>query len=416
MDQVTKLFDFIPGGNAQAIMHLYFIGSALFALFTSPLIIKLLFKLEVIRTKKGDKIDEIDENEGKIGTPIMGGLIFIITILAITIIFNWSRSFTYVPIAAFILAACLGGIDDLLNTFGKIRQQPKTLKVHIKVAMIHKVWWKRILYFITIPWAAFARIFLFIGSKPKSGLQVHEKLLVQAFIGLTVGYWMYFIVGRNDLWIPFILKYEFIRDFFMFFGFATNESFSSINIGIWIIPLITLIVMTISNAVNISDGMDGLAGGLLLIAFTAYGIIAFGIAQAGLLAGDTERYGFRSVAYLCATSAGAILAYLYFNVKPARVQMGDVGSLAIGTLLSIIAIILYKEITLLFIAGVFIFNGVISRILQSIWLKFTGKKLFQMIPLHYHFKKIGWTEEKIVMRFWIVGVLLTAIGVYLAGL
>jgi phospho-N-acetylmuramoyl-pentapeptide-transferase len=231
-----------------------------------------------------------------------------------------------------------------------------------------------------------------------------------------VGYWIYVVKDQHILWLPYILRFEFVRDFFTFFGFKISPSLNSIDIGWLIVPLIALIIMTVSNAVNISDGMDGLAGGLLLIAFTAYGIIAFGIAQSGLLKGNDELYEFRSIAYLCATSAGAILAYLYFNVKPARVQMGDVGSLAIGTLLSIIAVVLYRELTLLFIAGVFVFNGVISRLIQTIWLKITGKKLFLMIPFHYHLKKIGWTEEKIVMRFWIIGALLTAIGVYIAGL
>lgn len=418
MAYVRNLFAFIPGGDTLSISLIYFIGSAISAFVMAPVIINILYKLNITRRSKGDKASEIfDGQNGKLGTPIMGGLIVIITTLIITFVFNWKREYTWVPIGALLLSACIGGVDDLLNIFGQIREQPKPIKLHVKLAFVHKKRWKRVLYFINIPWAVFKRVFLFLGSKPKSGLQVHEKVLLQTFIGVTVGLWIYLKLGWTDVWIPYILRYEWIVNAINLIpGFTAMPELSSIDIGWLMVPFVTLTIMAISNAVNISDGMDGLAGGLSMIAFTAYAIIAFGISEYGKVVGDSMAYGSRSIVYLCATISGALLAYLYFNVKPARVQMGDVGSLSIGTLLSIIAIVLNREFSLVFIAGVFLMNGVISRVIQTIYRRITGNKLFLMIPLHYHFAIKGWPEEKVVLRFWIVSILLTAIGVWLAGI
>lgn len=415
MDQVQRLFEIIPGGDTQAILFLYFIGSAVFAFISAPLIINILYRLNIRRTSKGDVIAQMDEEKGKIGVPIMGGLIFVLTTLVITFAFNWERNYTWLPIGAMIFSACIGAVDDLLNIFGKMRDQPKPVRVHAKLILVHKSFIKRIYYFLTLPWAIITRSVLFIGSKPKSGLQVHEKLILQAFIGVTVGLWVYQKLGWNDIWIPYILRFDWVRIVIDYIpGFAVNLDQSSVTVGWLMVPFIALTIMTVSNAVNISDGMDGLAGGLLFIAFAAYAIIAFGISEA--ISPNAALAGYRHIAYLCATASGGLLAYLYFNVKPARVQMADIGSLGFGTLLTVVAIVLHREFTLLFIAGVFLCNAVFCRFIQAFWKKFFGRKLFRIIPLHYHFEMKGWPEEKVVMRFWIVSILLTAIGVYLAGI
>jgi phospho-N-acetylmuramoyl-pentapeptide-transferase len=427
MSEVQDLFKSIPGGDTLSIIILYFIATAILAFAMSPIIIHILYVLNIRRTKKGDGelATQLDERKGKLGTPIMGGMIVVLAVLIVTLIFNWQTltignikySYTYLPIGAMVLAACIGGIDDLLNIFGKVRQQPKPLKLHIKLIFVHKSFFKRFYYLLTTPWAAMKRFMLFLGSKPKSGLQVHEKLILQAIVGITVGLWVYLKNEKTTIWIPYLLKFDWFVNFIDFLPFIDAlPKISSVYIGWLIVPFIALTIMTIANAVNFTDGMDGLAGGLLLLAFGAYTIIAFNISEFGRINDIPLVYGNRAVAYLAASSAGALLAYLYFNAKPARVQMGDIGSLGIGTLLSVIAIILNREFALIFIAGVFLINGIGSRILQSFWKKVFKKKLFRYIPLHYHFEAKGWPEEKVVMRFMVVSILLTAIGVYLAGI
>ncbi len=417
MSPIQELFNFLPYGNTLSKSLIYFIASAFVAFAIAPIIIQFLYSMNIKRTSKGDIIGKLDEEKGKIGTPIMGGLIVIITVFAVTFIFNWERNFTWLPIGALLFSCSIGGVDDLLNIFGEERKQPKPLKLHIKLAKVHKSFWKRLYYRVTIPWAAFKRFFLFIGSRPKSGLQVHEKLLLQAFIGITVGLWIYHKVGWSDVWIPYILRFHTIRDIIEFLpGFSVNIETSSVNIGWLMVPFITLVIMTMTNAVNISDGMDGLSGGLLLTAFAGYAVIAFNFSQSVDPYGFLINPGYRHIAYLCSTVCGSLVAYLYFNVKPARVQMADVGSLGLGTLLSVIAIVTHREFTLLIIGGLFLFDGIISRIIQAFWLRLTGRKLFKVIPIHYHFERKGWSEEKTVMRFWIISALLTAIGIWIAGI
>jgi phospho-N-acetylmuramoyl-pentapeptide-transferase len=409
MNPVQQVFDFLPYGNTLSKMLIYFIGTTIWAFLLSPVIIDILYKLNVKRKGRDDQTMKMDVEKGKIGTPIMGGLIVIITTTVITFLFNWERNYTWLPIGAFILSACIGAIDDLLNIFGGIRKQPKPFKMHVKLAFVHKSYLQRLYYFVTIPWAALIRFFKMLGSISKTGLLPHEKIIMQMFIGLTVGLWVYNKLGWDDIWVPYILNVEPIQWLINAIpGFTVNLAANSITVGWLMVPFIMLTIMTLSNAVNITDGMDGLAGGLLISSFIGYAIIAFGFAQ---LPGNE---GYRSIAYLCCTLVGALFAYLYFNVKPARVQMSDVGSLALGTILSVIAIILHREFTLLLIAGMFLIDGIITPLIQIFSVKLRGKKVFPMTPIHYSFEMRGWAEEKVVVRFWIVGAFLTAIGVWLA--
>lgn len=409
MSPVQQVFDFLPYGNTLSKMLVYFIGTTIWAFLLSPVIIDILYKLNVKRKGKGDMATKMDEEKGKIGTPIMGGLIFIITTVVITFLFNWERNYTWLPIGAFILSACLGAIDDLLNIFGAQRKQPRPLKMHLKLIVVHKSLLKRLYLILTLPWAIFVRFFKMLGSLSRVGLQPHEKIFVQAFIGATVGLWIYNKVGWHDIWVPYVLHYSFISSFIDAIpGFSVNVAQNSISIGWLMVPFITLTIMTVANAVNITDGMDGLAGGLLIVSFIAYGIIAFSFSQV------PGNQGYRHIAYLCSTLVGALFAYLYFNVKPARVQMSDVGSLALGTMLSVIAIILHREITLIFIAGVILLDGIVTPVIQIASVKLRGKRVFPMTPIHYSFELRGWPEEKVVMRFWIVAAFFAAIGVWLA--
>jgi phospho-N-acetylmuramoyl-pentapeptide-transferase len=156
-------------------------------------------------------------------------------------------------------------------------------------------------------------------------------------------------------------------------------------------------IVATSNAVNITDGLDGLAGGTLIFAFTGYMVIAFAFGQPNL-------------AVLCALIIGGLLAFLWFNVHPAQIFMGDSGSLALGATLAVTAVITGQVLLLPLIGLIFVIEAG-SVILQVASVKIRGKKLFRFSPLHHHFELAGWDEEKITLRFWIIGALAALVGV-----
>ena len=159
-----------------------------------------------------------------------------------------------------------------------------------------------------------------------------------------------------------------------------------------------------TNAVNLTDGLDGLAGGLSLIAFLAMGLISWN---------STWIAGYSEIAIFCFILVGALLGFLFFNTYPAKVFMGDTGSLALGATLASIAILTSHEITFIIIMGVFIIETLVS-IIQVFSIMYCGKKVFLMTPLHHHFEKLGWNERDIVKTFWVVGLILAMMGVIFA--
>lgn len=165
-------------------------------------------------------------------------------------------------------------------------------------------------------------------------------------------------------------------------------------------PLIILVVIGTANAVNFSDGMDGLAAGLTIFAFLGYLIIAY-------LNGDTP------ISILCASVIGSLIIYLYFNIPPARFQMGDVGSLALGTLLATVAFALNKVALLPIIGFVFVAE-ILSTVIQGVARRLLGRRLFKMAPIHLHFEMVGWPEYKVVMRAWIIAGGCVLLGVWLS--
>lgn len=173
-----------------------------------------------------------------------------------------------------------------------------------------------------------------------------------------------------------------------------------ISVGWWLIPIFILVVVATANAVNISDGLDGLAGGLLVSAYTAMGFIAFLQNNLGIAA-------------FCLTVVGALLAYVWFNIYPARFFMGDVGSFALGTGLGVIAMLTDTLVLLPIIGIVFVIEAGSSGV-QILSKKIWGKKIFKTAPIHHHFEAIGWPETKVTMRFWIIGQVAAVLGVMLA--
>ncbi len=359
----------------------FLILSGLISILISPSIIDMLYKFKIVRGRRyDDVIDRIHRRKDKIGTPMMGGIIIILTVIIITLIFNWNK-YTEPAIIVLLIGALLGSIDDLLNIFGQKERKVYSLKHHIKLVLIHKNKWKRIYLFLTIPWALYKSLFNSVGSRYGTGLYPHERILVQIISGIVASYFIFFKLGIHSIWL-----------------FSNHY----LNIGLWIIPLILIIIIATSNAVNISDGIDGLATGAMLASFMSFFVIAL-------------QEGNESIAIICATVSGALVTYLYFNIKPARIQMGDIGTLGLGSLLAVISIILKREILLIIIGGIFVIET-LSVIVQKLYKRFFGKKIFLMSPLHHHLEMLGWSEEKITARLWLFAFALSILGIWLSML
>ena len=268
--------------------------------------------------------------------PTMAGVIFVVAVALVTVIFNLDRGETWLPIAAFAGAALVGLIDDIINLRG--------------------------------------------SGKKTAGIPPRLKLLAITLVALVGGWFFYYKLGITGISIP-LTGYEW-------------------EIGWWIIPLFVLVVVATANAVNISDGLDGLAGGLTATAFGAYAIIAF----------IEGRYG---IAGFCLTIVGTLLSYTWFNVFPARFFMGDVGSFALGTALGVVAM-LTDTVLLLPLIGIVFVAEAGSSLIQIASKKLRhGKKIFRVAPIHHHFEAIGWPETKVTMRFWVIGQVAAVLGIAL---
>jgi phospho-N-acetylmuramoyl-pentapeptide-transferase len=212
-----------------------------------------------------------------------------------------------------------------------------------------------------------------------AGMRAKIKSLLLVSIALIGGCWLYYKLGINEVNIPFIGQW---------------------HLGWLIIPLFVLVIFSTANAVNITDGLDGLAGGLAAIAFGAYTVIAL----------IERKYG---LAGFCMTIVGALLSYTWFNIYPARFFMGDVGSFALGTALGVVAMLTDTVFLLPIIALVFVAEiGSVALQIVSKKLR-NGKKIFISSPIHHHFEAIGWPETKVTMRFWVLGQVVAIVGVVL---
>lgn len=216
-------------------------------------------------------------------------------------------------------------------------------------------------------------------NKNIAGMRSKIKLALHTTVATVGGWWFFAKLGVTDVHVPFI---------------------GDLYLGALIIPLFVFVVVATANAVNISDGLDGLAGGLLSSSFGAYALIAL-IQQQYVLAG------------FCLTVVGALLSYTWFNIHPARFFMGDVGSFALGAALGIIAL-QTNTVFLLPIIGLVYVAETSSVIINRISKKLrNGKKVFLSSPIHHHFEAIGWPETKVTMRFWVIGQVAAVIGVTL---
>lgn len=281
-----------------------------------------------------------ETHKAKQHIPTMGGIIFIIPVL-------------------FIMC--------LLLVFNKIKFNYSLLIV--------------LFTFISYSIIGFIDDYLIIKRNNNKGLSEKQKFLMQLFVAI-VFFYLFMISGNEPLlWIHTLgLK---------------------LNIG-WFYGLFILFVLVASsNAVNITDGLDGLAGGLSVIAFLTFGIISY---NTGWLD------GYESVALFCFSLVGSLLGFLVFNSNPAKIFMGDTGSLSLGATLGSIAIITRHEVLLILIGIVFVIET-LTCIIQRIYYKFTKKRIFLMTPIHHSFEKKGWNEKDIVKLFWIIGLLASLLSI-----
>jgi phospho-N-acetylmuramoyl-pentapeptide-transferase len=217
------------------------------------------------------------------------------------------------------------------------------------------------------------------SGKGVAGLRSSLKFLMITAIGLLLGWFFYEKLGISAVQVPFVGPWE---------------------LGWLIIPIFAFVVVATGNAVNISDGLDGLAGGLAAISFGSFGIIA-------LLQGNGMMAGF------CFTVAGALLSYLWFNIYPARFFMGDVGSFALGTSLGVVAMLTDSLFILPVIGLVFVIEAG-SSLIQIFSKRVFKRKIFISAPIHHHLEAIGWPETKVTMRFWVIAAVCSFTGVMIA--
>ncbi len=323
----------------------------LLAMFFFPKFIKLIQKFKLtqkIRSSAlmGDKSSIFSAlHAHKSGTPTMGGALIIVSVLAVVI---FSRILSY-----------FGIMDHSILNRGE---------TYLPIAT---------LLFVGI--LGLVDDYLNITEKTaQKGLSAKIKFWSLVAFSVIGAIWFSFKLGWSIVHIPGIGDYD---------------------IGLWYAPLFIFVVVGTSNAVNITDGLDGLAGGLLTIAFGVFAVISY-------------FYGLPILAVFCALIVAALVAFLWFNVPPAKIYMGDTGSLALGATLGVIAMLTNSVVVLAIVCGVFIAET-ISVILQLFWKKKFGKKLFKIAPVHHHFEAIGWSEAQITTRFWIIGAGCGIIGLIL---
>ncbi len=344
MDYQTIFFEFI-------IIKVFVLTVASFvvAILSTPLLTHFLYKYKLGKTIRVDKNTPIFSklHAHKAGTPTMGGILIWFTVLLLAVLFN-------------ILSHL--GKGTWLEQLNFLTRNETLLPLGALVA-------SSLVGLVDDLLNVFR-----IGPKG-GGLRMRHKLIIYTIIAAVGAYWFYFKLDWDLIRVPFL---------------------GNFNIDWWYIPLFIFIIVATSFSVNETDGLDGLAGGALLIAFSSYGVIAF--AQG--------RY---NLAAFCGVIVGALLAFLWFNINPARFFMGDTGSMGLGVALGIIAMLTNTVLLLPFIGFLFVLES-LSVIIQIISKKFFGRKVFRSAPIHHHFEALGWPEPKIVMRFWIISGVMAVIG------
>ena len=327
-----------------------------YAALTAMLLVLILGNL-VIRQlqmlKLGEEIRKLgpETHKQKAGTPTMGGVIIIGAVLISIILWgNFSSLYLIILIGATILLGTLGFCDDYIKSI----------------------------------------------LKRKEGIPAKVKLMFQVFIALAAAFLIYYFPSNrgevSNFYVPFI-----------------NEEI--LDMKFWWIIFAVVVIVAATNAVNFTDGLDGLAIGSVITVGVSLGLMAY-------LTGNSKIAAYLRIPYIpdaaeitvyLAALMGASLGFLWFNTNPATVFMGDTGSLALGGIIGIVAVMIKKEIFLFIVGGVLVME-VLSVIIQVASYKLRGKRVFKMSPIHHHFELSGWSEQKVVVRMWILGIILAILG------
>lgn len=316
-------------------------------IFAPPIIQKLkaLKVGETIRQKECPGL--YDLHKGKQGTPTMGGILILLGVFVSTIL--WADIKNSFVLLALMVTGWLGGVG-FLDDYKKLASVP---------------------------------------GKGKKGLNKRTKLLSQIFVSLIIGVFLYTNPKTTT-----VLEMPFLKEL-------------AIDLGIFYILFVMLVITASSNAVNLTDGLDGLAIGCIILTAVAYTGMSY-------VAGHFQFAQYLGIYYLpeagelsvfCAAIAGAGLGFLWYNSFPASIFMGDTGALALGGAIGTVAVFIKKEIILFLVGGIFVIEA-LSVLLQIISYRSTGKRIFKIAPLHHHFEMCGWAESKVTVRFWIIAIIL----------
>lgn len=325
------------------------------AFITSFLIMMLLWNFTIKRLKRLEIIEKIDMYghihleslyAGKKGTPTMGGILIIFSVVVSTLLWSrWDNNFIWLSIVVMISLGVLGLWDDILKI------------------------------------------------KKGKGLSRRKKLFWQIFVGIIFG--ILVIINKD---CSSVLNFPFFKKV-------------AVDLGYFYIFWAALIIVSASNAVNFTDGLDGLATGALIINFLIFALLSYIVGHAGfagyLLIPHIKGVG--ELAVLCFSLVGAGLGFLWFNAYPAKVFMGDVGALSLGGVVGVVALLVKKEFVLFMSGGLFVLEAM-SVILQILSVKLRRKKLFLAAPLHHHLQLLGWKEPQIIVRLWIISILCAVIS------
>ena len=346
-----QLTEFNPGFNVFAYITLRTILGALTALLVS-LLLGPWFIRRLVKRQVGQPIRKLgpESHFSKAGTPTMGGALILFSIVLTTLLWaNLSNRYVWVVLLVTLAFGLIGWIDD----YKKLVLQDST------------------------------------------GLPARWKYLAQSIAGLAAAYFLWSsadVPAATELIVPFF------KDV-------------AIPLGVFYIVTTYFMIVGFSNAVNLTDGLDGLAIMPSVFVAAALGIFAY-------VAGNSVFSDYLSMPYIpgagelaifCGALAGAGLGFLWFNTYPAQIFMGDIGALAVGSALGVIAVIVRQELVFILMAGVFVMETV-SVILQVASFKLTGKRIFRMAPIHHHFELKGWPEPRVIVRFWIISVILVLAG------